>query len=167
MIQSAFEENQSIASRSLTTRVLFLCTGNYYRSRFAEELFNHHASSGLQPWQAFSLGFNPHPDVNPGSMSVFAHGALAARKINPVGATRMPVAVRNEDFTQYDYCIALSETEHRPMMRTLFPQHVSRVRFWQIEDLAWEAPERAMAGVETEVSQLLKEIQQKSTTRRI
>jgi hypothetical protein len=24
--------------------VLFLCTGNYYRSRFAEELFNHRAA---------------------------------------------------------------------------------------------------------------------------
>ena len=25
--------------------VLFLCTGNYYRSRFAEELFNHEADA--------------------------------------------------------------------------------------------------------------------------
>ena len=42
--------------------VLFLCTGNYYRSRFAEELFNHHAeraqasiglrSRGVSPWNA-------------------------------------------------------------------------------------------------------------------
>jgi protein-tyrosine phosphatase len=25
----------------MTKQVLFLCTGNYYRSRYAEELFNH------------------------------------------------------------------------------------------------------------------------------
>jgi protein-tyrosine-phosphatase len=32
--------------------LLFLCTGNYYRSRYAEELFNHHAARGGLLWQA-------------------------------------------------------------------------------------------------------------------
>jgi protein-tyrosine-phosphatase len=32
--------------------VLFLCTGNYYRSRFAEELFNHHADRAGLNWIA-------------------------------------------------------------------------------------------------------------------
>ena len=41
--------------------VLFLCTGNYYRSRFAEMLFNHLAAErGLQ-WRADSRGLNPDP----------------------------------------------------------------------------------------------------------
>ena len=34
--------------------VLFLCTGNYYRSRFAEELFNHHAERAGDDWIAQS-----------------------------------------------------------------------------------------------------------------
>ena len=34
--------------------VLFLCTGNYYRSRFAEELFNHRAARDGLSWVAQS-----------------------------------------------------------------------------------------------------------------
>ena len=36
--------------------VLFLCTGNYYRSRFAEELFNHEAERAGLHWIAQSRG---------------------------------------------------------------------------------------------------------------
>jgi protein-tyrosine phosphatase len=34
--------------------VLFLCTGNYYPSRFAEELFNDGAAHSGPDWQAQS-----------------------------------------------------------------------------------------------------------------
>ena len=37
-----------------TNRVLFLCTGNYYRSRYAEEIFNHQAGRDGLGWRAFS-----------------------------------------------------------------------------------------------------------------
>ena len=36
--------------------VLFLCTGNYYRSRFAEILFNIYARDRGVPWNAVSRG---------------------------------------------------------------------------------------------------------------
>ena len=36
--------------------VLFLCTGNYYRSRFAEILFNSVAGRMGLPWKAMSKG---------------------------------------------------------------------------------------------------------------
>jgi protein-tyrosine phosphatase len=36
--------------------VLFLCTGNYYHSRFAEILFNSVASRMGLPWRASSRG---------------------------------------------------------------------------------------------------------------
>jgi protein-tyrosine phosphatase len=42
---------------SATTKlVLFLCTVNYYRSRCAEELFNHLARVEGITWRAFSRG---------------------------------------------------------------------------------------------------------------
>ena len=37
-------------------RLLFLCTGNYYRSRFAEILFNSVAQQEGLPWEAGSRG---------------------------------------------------------------------------------------------------------------
>jgi len=36
--------------------VLFLCTGNYYRSRHAEAVFNHHAERLGLGWRAVSRG---------------------------------------------------------------------------------------------------------------
>ena len=37
-------------------RVLFLCTGNYYRSRYAEEVFNYITKVEGLAWRAFSRG---------------------------------------------------------------------------------------------------------------
>jgi protein-tyrosine phosphatase len=44
--------------------VLFLCTGNYYRSRFAEILFNAVADKMGLPWQASSRGLALERGVN-------------------------------------------------------------------------------------------------------
>ena len=43
-----------------TARVLFVCTGNYYRSRFAEAVFNHLAAARGLPWRAVSRGLAVH-----------------------------------------------------------------------------------------------------------
>ncbi len=44
--------------------VLFLCTGNYYRSRFAEALFNSVAGRMGLPWRASSRGLALERGVN-------------------------------------------------------------------------------------------------------
>jgi hypothetical protein len=60
--------------------VLFLCTGNYYRSRFAEVFFNHHGAKAGLTWRAVSRGlaieFGVH---NVGPLS--AHAALRLREL--------------------------------------------------------------------------------------
>ena len=137
--------------------VLFLCTGNYYRSRFAEEYFNHLAVRDSLACRAFSLGFQPHPEINPGPISAHALRALRARGIEPVHASRPPAQVRSEDFLRHKCCIALSESEHRPIMERLFPQFAQRVRYWQVEDLLLARPESAIARIESEIHRLLDE----------
>ena len=47
--------------RGTMNLLLFICTGNYYRSRFAEAVFNHHAKQRGLPWRAFSRGLAIHP----------------------------------------------------------------------------------------------------------
>ena len=44
--------------------VLFLCTGNYYRSRFAEVLFNSVAARMGLPWRASSRGLALERGIN-------------------------------------------------------------------------------------------------------
>ena len=59
--------------------VLFLCTGNFYRSRFAEILFNSVAGKMGLAWQASSRGLALERGVNNvGSMAESATTALKA-----------------------------------------------------------------------------------------
>lgn len=150
----------SVAPINPTIEVLFLCTGNYYRSRLAEELFNHFAEVEGLSVRATSLGFTPHPEINPGTISIFTIKALSDRGITPQGAHRLPAPVQAQDFAGFRYHIAMSETEHRPMMERMFPKIQNQVRFWQVEDLAWEEPRNAIAKTEAEVRKLISEIQQ-------
>jgi protein-tyrosine phosphatase len=71
--------------------ILFLCTGNYYRSRFAEELFNHHAELAGLDWVAQSRGLALKRGAhNVGPISPFALHALKETVITPRGADRFP-----------------------------------------------------------------------------
>jgi len=60
-------------------KILFLCTGNYYRSRFAEHLFNWLAVKQGLDWQADSRGLALERGVNNvGAISRYAAEALAS-----------------------------------------------------------------------------------------
>ena len=80
--------------------VLFLCTGNYYRSRFAEVLFNSVAGKMSLPWRASSRGIALERGVNNvGPMEVAAVKALEARGLRAVAEFgSFPIQVTVEDF---------------------------------------------------------------------
>jgi protein-tyrosine phosphatase len=103
-------------------RILFLCTGNYYRSRYAEELFNHIARAEGLGWRAFSCGAadQAFPE-NVGPMSEYARGALAAKGIVPEGGLRDPRSCSLSDFDEAQRVVALKEAEHRPLIEQRFP----------------------------------------------
>ena len=66
-------------AKSSKRTVLFLCTGNYYRSRFAEILFNSVAGKMGLSWQASSRGLALERGVNNvGPMAASAIMALEA-----------------------------------------------------------------------------------------
>src|SRR4051794_36319840 len=101
------ENNAPDVAQSPVIEVLFLCTGNYYRSRLAEELFNHYAAAQALSCRATSLGFTPHPERNPGTISIFTLKALSGRKIAPQAAERLPAAVQAKDFLTFRNIIAM------------------------------------------------------------
>ena len=98
--------------------ILFLCTGNYYRSRFAEELFNHHAELAGLDWVAQSRGLALERGAhNVGPISPFALHALKEMVITPRGADRFPRHCTVDDLSGADFLVAVKEAEHRPLMR--------------------------------------------------
>ena len=98
--------------------VLFLCTGNYYRSRFAEELFNHHAERAGLDWTAQSRGLAlERGGHNVGPISPFALHALKKLAITARSADRLPQQCTAADLASADVVVAVKEAEHRPLMR--------------------------------------------------
>ncbi|HVJ87466.1 MAG TPA: low molecular weight phosphatase family protein [Caulifigura sp.] len=142
--------------------VLFLCTGNYYRSRFAEELFNHLATSQGLAWRADSAGLDPTP-ANPGPISRYTLEAFARLKLARPVSERFPRRVTNEDFAAADLVIAVKEVEHRPMMLKSFPEQLPQVEFWQVHDIDCAAPCDTIADLEERVTDLVERLQSQAT----
>ena len=116
--------------------VLFLCTGNYYRSRFAEVLFNSVAGKMGLPWRASSRGLALERGVsNVGPMEVSAVKALEARGLRAVAEFgRFPTQATVEDFEAAHWIVALKEAEHLPLLQERYPAWAEKVEFWQVDD---------------------------------
>jgi len=122
-------------ARSKTRSVLFLCTGNYYRSRFAEILFDSVAVKFGLPWRAASRALALERGArNVGPMATSAVQLLRTRGIVSPTFERAPAQVLPADFESADLIIALKEDEHRPLLIERYPDWAGRVEFWQIED---------------------------------
>jgi len=140
--------------------VLFLCTGNYYRSRFAEVLFNHHAERLNLDWRADSRGLALEFGIwNIGPMSEYVVARLAEQGIGCHGYLRMPLRVSEADLSRADLIVAVKEAEHRPLLRQRFPDWADRVEYWHVHDLDGATPQEALAGLEREVLALAGRLQ--------
>jgi len=132
--------------------VLFLCTGNYYRSRFAE------ASSTPSParWACRGRprrGAWPWNEVSPtaGRWPRPPSRALLALGVRPGEAfARLPAQVTGEELEGADRIVALKQAEHLPLLQERFPTWAEKVELWQVED----DPE-ALALIEREIMGLV------------
>lgn len=137
-------------------RVLFLCTGNFYRSRFAEAVFNHLARERGLRWRAVSRGLRLHPSQS--GLSPLAARGLRERRINPAHTASECAGVTEADLGSADLCIALSESEHRPMMADLFPDWENRIRFWDVQDNDVTPADEALPQIDRAVLALIEEL---------
>ena len=131
-------------------RILFLCSGNYYRSRFAEILFNHLAQENELEWMADSRGLIAQSSHNPGPIAQVTINGLHARNV-PVGAQRFPMQLSEADLIQADRIIALYDREHRFLMQQYFPNWIKDVEFWNVPDMDEMNAEKALALIERDV----------------
>lgn len=137
--------------------LLFLCTGNYYRSRFCEEYFNHRAVHHGLIWRADSRGLAPDVTVfgNVGPLSPYTHQALNALGVPLAAPLRDPCPARPDDFSQADRVIALSRAEHQPMVERFFPAYGASIEYWEIGDLPVATPAAAIPVMVHAVDRLI------------
>ena len=136
-------------------QVLFVCTGNYYRSRFAEALFNEKASEARLDWRAVSRGLK---------LVASQHGisSLARRELMKRGVPKElcqgdPKGLTKDDLEKSDYIVFMDEAEHRPMVEKEFPTSDGRkIHYWHIGE-TWEmSPAKACQTMAGDIDELFR-----------
>lgn len=143
----------------MTSNVLFLCTGNYYRSRFAEILFNDLARRHELKWSAFSRALALEKgNCNVGPISSLTQNACVVRGLEISEPVPFPSAATQEDLASASRVIALKEAEHRPYVLSKFPDLAQKVEYWHVHDRDIAPPEEACAQIERHVIELIAEL---------
>ncbi len=139
--------------------VLFLCTGNFYRSRYAELLFNHLALEMGIACRAFSRGLALELGIyNIGPISYGVVAALDKMRIPHPDEFPFPLPVRENDLAQAEHIVALKEAEHRELLRVRFPGWEDRVDYWHIHDTDQATVAEALAEIEQNVRNLVQRL---------
>lgn len=124
---------------AIMRRVLFLCTGNYFCSRFSEDWFNYCVRTrNLQDrLEAKSAGLAVHAgNGNVGPMAIEAIAALTARGLVLDRAKlHRPRQLSESELMDADCVVAVDAEAHLPMVQAQFPGWESRILFWNVKDL--------------------------------
>lgn len=142
--------------------VLFLCTGNYYRSRYAEAMFNFLAPTKCPGWTGASRGIAVAlgtDNVGPIARSVVE--ALQKRGVNfdPLIA-RMPLQLEITDLQSADHIVALKQAEHFSLMQARFSSWIAasgpgRIEYWHVHDIDQMPPDRALPIIDERLHDLM------------
>jgi protein-tyrosine phosphatase len=136
--------------------VLFLCTGNYCRSRFAEELFNYRAARTRLTWVAQSRALAIERGTNNvGALSLFTMKALGERGLGAQGEHRLPRQCSIIDLETASHIVALNEVEHRPLMLERFPRWEDRAEYWTVSDIDVVPPQVALTAIDGRIDELV------------
>jgi protein-tyrosine phosphatase len=151
--------------------VLFLCTGNYYRSRFAEEMFNLAAPVECPGWMAISRGIAVDLGIN--NVGPIAQSTVDALERQDVTfnsqLARMPLQLKIGDLEAADHIVALKKAEHLPLLQERFPfwlgtNDPSRTEYWHVHDVDQMAPEQGLPLIAEQLPRLMKQLSSKTSS---
>ena len=142
----------------MDNKVIFICTGNYYRSRYAELFFNDLALKKQINWQAFSRGLAADEGHNVGPIAPHVLERLKLRCIPFNGHVRFPMQLEEKDLLDADLVIALDRRDHQPMMTKQFPAWADRITYWDVPDLNLMDSDSAFAAIEKNIHSLMEDV---------
>ena len=135
--------------------VMFVCTGNYYRSRFCEIYFNL-LTEGKLP-RADSKGLLAYMKSNEGMISPHTLHYLESEGL-PLGKMKFPEQIEQRHLETGVRVIAMDEEEHRPMMEKDYPEFANSIEYWQVHDIDFTEPVDALPALKNQVELLVKEL---------
>jgi len=138
--------------------ILFLCTGNYYRSRYAEIFFNHFAAKKQLNWFADSRGLEANAGRNVGPISIFALKRLTHQGILLNEPIRFPMQLEEKDLQEAGLIIAVHRVEHEPMMKKYFPAWAEKIIYWDVADLDITDSENALSAIEQKIHEIVEKV---------
>lgn len=137
--------------------ILFICTGNYYRSRFAEAYLNHLAKGQI----SFSRGFEVFASRNEGPISKYTIQFLSDLEIHDYDKGQSPVQLGESDLEKAGMIILMDKTEHLPMYSKYFPERSDDLVCWDFQDVQFKDPKEILPGIKREVERLFQVIDEK------
>ncbi len=145
-------------NRGMKKKVIFVCSANYYRSRYAEHYFNWLAGREQLGWKADSRGLMVGVWGNLGPISRHAVDALQERGIPLDDQPRDPRPLTLADLAEANLVVALKEVEHRAMMVDQFPLWTDRIEYWQVDDLDCAEAHEALPHLEEQIHALVERL---------
>lgn len=117
--------------------VLFLCTGNYYRSRLAHEYFNYCCSQQQLPYRADSraLSQDLENNSNVGNLANEVVQILTGLGIVCESQHRPPLSVTANDFATAELVFALDKDEHQSMVESDYLAVKDRIHYLNVGDV--------------------------------
>ena len=143
-------------------KLLFLCTGNFYRSRFAEEYFNFLAKKKRLVHRADSRGLAIEFDLleNIGPLSSFAIQELVKLGVTMKTPIRYPKKLVRSDIEKYELFVGMDKKEHKPMIEKRAEFNGKKnIIYWNIKDLHEESPAKALLHCRKQVEILIQSIE--------
>jgi protein-tyrosine phosphatase len=142
----------------MNNKILFICTGNYYRSRHAELYFNALAVKQNLNWEGFSRGLATELAGNIGPIAPKVIIRLKEQEIRIDEKIRNPIQLDQADLQAADLVIALNEPEHRKLMQQRFPAWADRIIYWQVADLDLLDSKTAFSMIENNITLLISQL---------
>jgi len=126
-------------------RLLFVCSGNFYRSRLAEILFLHYTDPEKRDWEVFSRGLAVGPVMRGVASEVVDF-------LKPMGLDtgdyRDPRPLLVDELIGASHVVLLNRAEHEPAIeREFHPVYrkllgAGAITFWNVFDLPYESTSR-------------------------
>ncbi len=113
--------------------ILFVCTANIFRSRFAEEVFNCLVIKQRIPAKAFSAGLKVG-EYHVRKIYRPALEQLTKFNIKPKRPNELSVHINEVQLSKYDQLICMDEAEHKPMVLSNSKLNDINFEYWDIID---------------------------------